>query len=71
MSKNSYGNYPRGCKFSSKTTKNMVPVSLEGIVVQGTRAQRRWAARELQRIKNKSLAIDDARRKGLVPARAA
>ena len=54
MSKNSYGNYPRGCRFSNKTTKNMVPVVLEDLAMQGTRAQRRYAARELRKINNKA-----------------
>lgn len=54
MSKKGYGNYPRGCRFSNATTKNMVPVVLEDLAEQGTRAQRRYAARELRKINNKA-----------------
>jgi hypothetical protein len=54
MSKSIYGNYPRGCRLSNATTKNMVPVVLEDLALQGTRAQRRYAARELRKINNKA-----------------
>ncbi|GEM_PF-4683750 len=49
-----YNEHPRGCRFSTSTTKNMVPVALEDMAVQGTRAQRRFAVRELRKLKNKS-----------------
>ena len=49
-----YGNLPRGCRFSTSTTRKMVPVVLEDLAVQGTRAQRRFAMRELRKLKNKS-----------------
>jgi hypothetical protein len=32
----------------------MVPVALEDLAAQGTRAQRRFAVRELRKLKNKS-----------------
>lgn len=54
MRKSNYNNQPSGCRFSTNTTKNMVPVVLEDLAVQGTRAQRRFAMRELRRLKNKS-----------------
>ena len=54
MSKGGYGNYPRGCRFSNKTSNKMVPVVLEDLAQQGTRAQRRYAARELRKINNKA-----------------
>ncbi len=55
MGKHKYNEYPRGCRFSTNTTKHMVPVALEDIAAKGTRAQRRYAARELRRLKNKSV----------------
>jgi len=54
MRKSNYNNQPSGCRFTTNTTKNMVPVALEDMAVQGTRAQRRWAIRELRRLKSKS-----------------
>lgn len=51
----SYSVVPRGCRFSVDTKQHMVPVDLDDLVVHGTRAQRRWAQRELQRKKNKSI----------------
>lgn len=49
-----YKQVPRGCRFSTNTTREMVPVALEDMAVQGTRAQRRFALREIRKLKNKS-----------------
>lgn len=54
MLKNKANEFPRGCRLSTNTTKNMVPVALEDLVIQGSRAQRRWAERELRKLKNKA-----------------
>lgn len=48
-----YSEHPRGCRFSTSTTRKTVPVVLEDLAVQGTRAQRRYALRELRKLKNK------------------
>lgn len=53
MRRANYNEQPRGCRFSANTTKHMVPVALEDLVVQGTREQRRFAMRELRKLKNK------------------
>lgn len=51
MSKHDYyGQHPKGCRFSTNTTNKMVPVALEDVAEQGTRAQRRWAQRELRKL---------------------
>lgn len=49
-----YGMVPSGCRFSVNITANMVAVDLDDLAVQGTRAQRRFAVRELRKLKNKS-----------------
>jgi len=49
----SYRATPRGCRFSTDTTKTMVPVSLDDMAVQGTRAQRRFAKREIRKLEKK------------------
>lgn len=49
----SYKNHPRGCRFSTNISKQMTPVVLEDLAVQGTRAQRRYAVRELKSLNNK------------------
>lgn len=54
MRKSNYNDQPKGCRFSTATTKHMVPVVLEDLAVLGSRSQRRWALRELRRLKNKS-----------------
>lgn len=54
MRKSNYNEHPRGCRFSTNTTGKMVPVVLEDMAVQGTRAQRRYALREIRKLKNKS-----------------
>lgn len=49
-----YKQVPRGCRFSTNLTRKMVPVSLDDMAVEGTRAQRRYARREIRKLKNKS-----------------
>lgn len=55
MRRAAYNEHPRGCRFSTSTTRKMVPVVLEDLAVQGTRAQRRFAMRELRKLKNKQV----------------
>ena len=54
MSKPHYGDHPKGCRFSTNLKTLMVPVSLEDLAVRGTRAQRRFAVRELRKLKSKA-----------------
>lgn len=53
MRKSNYNEHPRGCRFSSNITRKMVPVDLDELAVQGTRAQRRYAVHELKRLNKK------------------
>lgn len=53
MRRAAYNEHPRGCRFSTNLTRKMVPVALEDMAIQGTRAQRRYALRELRKLKNK------------------
>lgn len=55
MRRATYNEFPRGCRFSTNLTRRMVPVTLEDMAVQGTRAQRRYALRELRKLKNKQV----------------
>lgn len=54
MRRTTYNHVPRGCRFSTNTTKKMVPVVLEDMAVQGTRAQRRYAQREIRKLDKKA-----------------
>lgn len=54
MRKSNYNSLPRGCRFSTNLTRKMVPVSLDDLAVEGTRAQRRFAQRELRKIEKKT-----------------
>lgn len=53
MRNSNYNDQPKGCRFSTSTTRKMVPVNLDELAVQGTRAQRRYAERELKRLNKK------------------
>lgn len=55
MRRAAYNEHPRGCRFLTCTTRKMVPVVLEDLAVEGTRAQRRFAMRELRKLKNKQV----------------
>lgn len=54
MRRSNYKEHPRGCRFSSNLTKRMVAVSLDGMAVDGTRAQRRYAMREIRKLNKKT-----------------
>lgn len=54
MRRSNYNEHPRGCRFSSNLTKKMVPVVLEDMAVEGTRAQRRYALREIRKLNKKT-----------------
>ena len=45
-----YRMVPRGCGFSENLQDEMVPVDLDEMADRGTRAQRRWAKRQLRRL---------------------
>lgn len=53
MRANNYRSVPKGCRFSTNTARRPVPVDLDELAVQGTRAQRRYAVRELKRLSKK------------------
>lgn len=54
MRRSNYNEHPRGCRFSTSTTRKMTPVVLEDMAVDGTRAQRRYAMREIRKLNKKS-----------------
>lgn len=53
MRKSAYTDQPKGCRFSTNTARRPVPVDLDALSVHGTRAQRRYATKELKRMHKK------------------
>lgn len=55
MSKpHAYKSVPKGCRFNTNTTQRMEAVDLDELAERGSRAQRRWAQREIVKLKNKT-----------------
>jgi hypothetical protein len=45
----SFRNQPAGCRFGDNPVGKMMPVFLDDMVATGSRAQRRWAKKQLLR----------------------
>lgn len=50
ISHSNYKNMPGGVGFSSNSKGQMIPVALEDMLISGSRAQRRFAEKELRKI---------------------